>query len=635
MPRNSIKIVLEELLNRTKQSQGKLAEALHVALPTVNRWVNEKSTPDNRALKDIISYIKKLGPAYGDLLERLRPGEPSLNLMPVGEKKRGRKKQSQSEVEPPVYIDEKAVLDVKSMESLLWKAACAIRGEKDAPKFKDYLLPLVFIKRLSDVFEDELARLERDFGDRETAETVIEADHGTVRFYIPPEARWSVVSGRAIFDWPDTDRPKTLGEQLTTTIRRITRSNETLQGVIDIVDFNETRNGEREISDDALRRVIEILSDPRYRLGLKDVEPDFLGRAYEYLLRKFAESSGQSAGEFFTPLEVAWLMAHLVSPKQGEEVYDPCCGSGGLLIKCQLVLRQSLTQIDRPLKLYGQELTGSTFAIARMNMVLHDMEGEIVRGNTMMNPKFLDDSKLKRFDVVVTNPMWNQKSFEQSTYDNDPYERFSSRGGFAPNSSADWAWIQHIVSSLTDSGKAAVVIDTGAASRGSGNEGENKEKLIRKWFVDQDLIEAVILLPDNLFYNTTAAGLIMVINRNKPNSRRNKVMFINASAQFTKGKPKNYLPEDGIKLIVNAFRNGQDATDLVKVSSLEEIIDNDYNLSPARYINNASTVEQREIQPLLDDLENLNMQEKQLDKELVNIFTHLGFRYGGNHGFGS
>lgn len=627
MPRHSIKAVLEELLKRSNQSQGKLADALHVALPTVNRWVNEKSTPDNRALKAIVAYIKKLGPAFGDLLERLQPDEPSVKSAPRGAKQR-EKAHSGSEAHPPVSIGEKAVLDVKSMESLLWKAACAIRGEKDAPKFKDYLLPLIFIKRLSDVFEDELTRLEQEFGDRESAESVLEADHSIVRFYVPPEARWAVVSGREAFDWPDKVRPKTLGEQLTTTIRRITKANETLQGVIDIVDFNETRNGEREISDDALRRVIEILSDPRYRLGLKDVEPDFLGRAYEYLLRKFAESSGQSAGEFFTPLEVAWLMAHLMNPRQGQEVYDPCCGSGGLLIKCQLVLRQNEKQIDRPLKLHGQELTGSTFAIARMNMVLHDMEGEIVRGNTMTNPKFLEDSKLKKFDFIVTNPMWNQKAFELSTYENDPYERFSERGGFAPNSSADWAWMQHVVASLRDSGKAAVVIDTGAASRGSGNEGENKEKVVRKWFVDQDLIESVILLPDNLFYNTTAAGLIVILNRNKPAPRRGKVIFINASAQFSKGKPKNFLPENGIKLIAEAFRNGQDAINLVKVSSLQEIVDNDYNLSPARYVTNAATVEQREIQPILDDLAKLGEQERQLDTTLSEIFTRLGFRYG-------
>ncbi len=520
-------------------------------------------------------------------------------------------------------------LDTKAMENLLWKAACSIRGEKDAPKFKDYILPLFFIKRLSDVFEDEIARLTEIYGDKETALAVLEADHSLVRFYIPPEATWPVVSGRQKFDWPEGRKPKTLGEQLTRTVRVITNANPTLQGVIDIVDYNEVRNGEREISDEAISRLIELLSDPKYRLGLKDVEPDFLGRAYEYLLRKFAESQGQSAGEFFTPKEVGWLMAYLMQGKQGEEVYDPCCGSGGLLIKCELALNEREKEIARPLKLYGQEWTGSSFAIARMNMVLHDMEGGIVRGNTMTNPKFLDDSSLKRFDIVVTNPMWNQKNFDETTYENDPYERFTSRGGFAPASSADWAWLQHVLASLKETGRAATVIDTGAASRGSGNQGENKEKAIRQWFVEQDAIEGVILLPDNLFYNTTAAGIIIVLNYHKPKDRQGKVILVNASGEFQKGRPKNFIPDESIKKIASAFDAGKDVDRFVKVVTAEEIAKNDYNLSPSRYIETAVATEHRDVQTVIDDLANLDTEATRLDGELKEIFMGLGYKWEG------
>jgi type I restriction enzyme M protein len=404
--------------------------------------------------------------------------------------------------------------------------------------------------------------------------------------------------------------------------------NETLQGVIDIVDFNETRNGEREISDDALRRVIEILSDPRYRLGLKDVEPDFLGRAYEYLLRKFAEGQGQSAGEFFTPQEVGWLLAYLVRPEQGETVYDPCCGSVGLLIKCQLALKLREKKIDRPLRLHGQELMGSSFAIARMNMVLHDMEGEIARGNTMTNPKFLVNGSLQQFDIVVTNPMWNQKNFDATTYENDPQERFTDRGGFAPASSADWAWMQHVLASLDEHGRAAVVLDTGAASRGSGNDGENKEKLIRKYFVDDDLIDAVILLPDNLFYNTTAAGLIVVLCRKKPNERKHRVILVNGAAEFSKGRPKNYLTEAAIQKLAGAVHAGRDIATLARVVETEEIVKNDYNLSPSRYVAGAVAAEARDIQEILDDLGKLAAEERKLDSKLTDIFTKLGYRTG-------
>jgi type I restriction enzyme M protein len=621
--------LIKELRERLDLSQEKLAAQLRVSLPTINRWEKGKTKPDTLALHAIEQFIQRLGAEYQDLYERYFADEVGA-LVPetaTGPPRRGsRKRRGTQEAAGSAG----SVLDTKSMEGLLWKAACSIRGEKDAPKFKDYILPLVFVKRLSDVFEDEIARLTETYGDEETARSIIEADHSLVRFYIPPEAVWPVVSGRKKFEWPEEKRPKALGEQLTMTVRGISRANPSLQGVIDIVDYNETRNGEREISDDALSRLIELLSDPRYRMGLNDVEPDFLGRAYEYLLRKFAEGQGQSAGEFFTPKEVGWLIAHLMQAKQGEEVYDPCCGSGGLLIKCQLALKEGEKEIARPLKLHGQELTGASFAIGRMNMVLHDMEGEIVRGNSMTNPKFLDGSSLKQFDVVVTNPMWNQDNFDPASYENDPYERFTERGGFAPASSADWAWLQHVLSSLKENGRAAMVIDTGAASRGSGSQGENKEKTIRRWFVDKDVIEGLILLPDNLFYNTTAAGVIIIINRKKPKSRQGKVILINATNEFQKGRPKNFIPDEAIKKISFAFHAGKDIQRFVKVVGVEDIANdkNDYNLSPSRYIETASPAEHRDVQTILDDLGKLEGEAKQLDEGLKGIFRSLGYRLG-------
>jgi len=625
--------LITELRQRLDISQEKLAAQLRVSLPTINRWEKGKTRPDAMALHVIQQYLQRLGPEYTDL-NQLYFGDENATLSRIdlpGPPPRKRPKRKKEAGEADVGRPSGAIspgLDTKSMEGLLWKAACSIRGEKDAPKFKDYILPLVFIKRLSDVLEDEVVRLTEIYGDQETARTVLEADHSLVRFYIPPEATWPVVSGRQKFDWPEGKRPKTLGEQLTTTVRAITRANPSLQGVIDIVDYNEIRNGEREISDEALSRLIELLSDPRYRMGLNDVEPDFLGRAYEYLLRKFAEGQGQSAGEFFTPKEVGWLMAYLMRPKQEEEVYDPCCGSGGLLIKCELALKGQEKEIARPLRLYGQELTGSSFAIARMNTVLHDMEGEIVRGNSMTNPKFLDGSSLRRFDIVVTNPMWNQDNFDPASYENDPFERFAERGGFAPASSADWAWLQHVHASLNDSGRAAVVIDTGAAGRGSGSQGENREKTIRRWFVDRDVIEGVILLPDNLFYNTTAAGIIILLNRQKPKDRQGRVVLINASGEFEKGRPKNFVPDASIKRIAEAFHAGKDVERFVKVASIEEIAKNDYNLSPSRYIETAAPTEQRDIQEILNEFASLDAEVKRLDGELREILTGLGYQWG-------
>ena len=621
--------LIRELRERLGVTQSQLATHLKVSLPTIQRWERGRTRPDTLALHVIEEFLKKQGPAYTGLFtQHLGPSAPTSPAAPRRRRRRDAGPAAEDEKTAPKPAG-RAALDVKSMEGMLWKAACGIRGEKDAPKFKDYILPLIFVKRLSDVFDDEIARLTETYGSPETARTVLEADPSLVRFYLPPEATWPVVSGRTRFDWPAGRRPRTLGEQLTQTVRAIARANPTLQGVIDTVDYNETRNGEREVSDEALGRLIETLSDPRYRLGLTDVEPDFLGRAYEYLLRKFAEGQGQSAGEFFTPKEVGWLIARLIAPRPGEAVYDPCCGSGGLLVKCQLTLREREPRAARPLRLHGQELTGSSFAIARMNMVLHDMEGEIVRGNTMTNPKFLDGPGLRRFDAVVTNPMWNQDNFDLAGYESDPFERFTSRGGFAPAGSADWAWLQHVHASLGERGRAAVVLDTGAASRGSGSQGENREKAIRRWFVEQDVVDGVILLPDNLFYNTTAAGIIVCLRRDKPAARRGRIALVNASGEFQKGRPKNFIPDEGIAKIADAFHAGQDVPRLVRVVSVEEIAKHDWNLSPSRYVETAVPAEHRDVQEILDELAGLDADARRLDGELREIFTGLGYRWGG------
>lgn len=267
-----------------------------------------------------------------------------------------------------------------------------------------------------------------------------------------------------------------------------------------------------------------------------------MGRAYEYLLRKFAEGQGQSAGEFYTPLEVGWLMARLIGPAPHTQIYDPTCGSAGLLIKARLLFEQQHPeQKAKAPKLCGQERNATTFAMAKMNMFLHGYtDARFAIGDTFYKPGFAAaKAGLERFDYVVANPMWNQKNYNESFYDHDQWGRLSF--GTPPGSSADWGWVQHMLASLNDNGRAAVVLDTGAVSRGSGSKSASKEKEIRKAFVEHDWIEGVILLPENLFYNTTAPGIILLLNRNKAPERRGQIILVNASAFFTKEKPKNVL----------------------------------------------------------------------------------------------
>jgi type I restriction enzyme M protein len=469
------------------------------------------------------------------------------------------------------------------MEQMLWDAACSIRGEKDAAKFKDYLLPLLFLKRLSDVFDDEVERLAEEYGDRAAALEIAESDHSLLRFYLPAEARWAVISGRATMDWPKGQQPKDVGDHLTKAVRAVVKHNPTLAGVIDVVDFAAERNGERDINPAKLRAVVETFSDPRYRLGLADVQPDFLGRAYEYLLRKFAEGSGQSAGEFFTPTEVGFLMAQIMRPRPGEECHDYACGSAGLLVKLQLVARELDPTSKVPLRLTGQELQAESYAVAQMNGIIHDMTIEIARGDTMINPKFrTSDGRLRAADIVVANPMWNQP-FDADIFERDPFDRFQSAGG-ATTGKGDWAWLQHTLACMGERGRAAVVLDTGAVTRGSGSRNEDKERNIRRWFVEHDLIDGVILLPDNLFYNTSAAGVIVVLSRRKPATRQGKIVLVNANKRVKKGRPKNYVPEEATREIAAIFLKGETLDGTVGVITNGQAAEADFNLSPSRWV---------------------------------------------------
>jgi type I restriction enzyme M protein len=416
----------------------------------------------------------------------------------------------------------------KSLESWIWDAACSIRGAKDAAKFKEFILPLIFTKRLCDVFDDELNRIAEEVGSRAKAFKLVKHDKKLVRFYLPLEPKdpedavWSVI--RTLSD--------KIGETLTTHMRAIADANPLLKGIIDRVDFNATTHGQRDIDDDRLSNLIEEISTKR--LGLKDVEADIIGRSYEYLIRKFAEGSGKSGGEFYTPPEVGLVIARIMGPDPGMEIYDPCCGSAGLLIKCRLVLDERLRDTKKknsaPLKLFGQENEAGTWAMANMNMIIHDMEGEIQIGDTFRNPKFRQRNRLQTFDRVVANPMWNQTEFIEKDYDADELDRFPKGAGY-PGSKADWGWVQHILASLNDRGRAAIVLDTGAASRGSGNGNANKERDVRRWFVERDLIEGVIYLPENLFYNTTASGIIVFLNKVKPKERKGKIFLLNAATE--------------------------------------------------------------------------------------------------------
>ena len=599
---------LQAIRSRLDLTQEQLAGRLGVSFATVNRWEGGVTTPQRAARTAIAALAAEVG---------IDATDPAVNETESAVSVTRRRSQRQ----------QIAVPSTKPMEQMLWEAACSIRGAQDAAKFKDYLLPLLFLKRLSDVFDDEIDRLAEEFGDRQVAKEIAESDHDLLRFYLPQEARWGAVSGREAHEWPvnqqgRSTRPRDIGEHLTRAVRAVVRHNPTLSGVIDLVDFAAERNGERDINPARLAAVVETFSDLRYRLGLADVQPDFLGRAYEYLLRKFAEGSGQSAGEFFTPTEVGFLMAHIMRPRPGETCHDYACGSAGLLVKLQLVARELDPTSRVPLKLCGQELQAEGYAVAHMNAIIHDMDVEIARGDTMINPRFKTAAgQMDAYDVVVANPMWNQP-FDQELFANDPFDRFRSSGGVTAGR-GDWAWLQHTLACLNERGRAAVVLDTGAVTRGSGSKNEDRERNIRKWFVDHDLIDGVIMLPENLFYNTSAAGIILVLSKRKPEARKGKIVLLNASRHVRKGQPKNYIPEESIRLLAEAFLKGEPANGDVVIITKEQADQADYNLSPGRWVGVSHEARLGSISSLLEELRALTDLDTELTNDVLGMLAPL------------
>jgi type I restriction enzyme M protein len=519
-------------------------------------------------------------------------------------------------------------MELNTLQNWLWRAASSIRGEVDAARYKDYILPLVFYKRIDDVYSDELARVAKTLEiDEASAALFVEADHSLARFFLPPDARWSTIRGKTAG----------LGERVTDNLRAIARENPDLNGVIDRRDFNATEGNQRVLDDNTLASLLNILSEQR--LGLGDVQPDIIGRAYEYLIRKFAEK-GSSAGEFFTPTGVGFLLAYILDPEDGDELDDPAAGSAGLLIKFALRHRAQVaarlgkavadltpTDIQHPVQLYGQELQADNVAAAKMNAFIHDLRADIRQGNTMRAPAWVNtDGSLRTFRKKAANPMWNQ-SFTPDVYENDSYNRFA--WGVPPSSSADWGWLQHMVASLAPGGRMAVVLDTGAASRGSGNKGKNAERDIRKHFVEHDAIECVILLPDNLFFNTSAPGIIIVSTRpeaGKPRAHAGELLLINASKFCVKGSPKNEMTDAHVAHIGDLFLKWQAEPDVSIIVSQAEVVRNDYNLSPSRYVASNDADAPLPLEDALVLLAEAEDARSAADAQLGQVLASLGLR---------
>ncbi|WP_289044084.1 class I SAM-dependent DNA methyltransferase [uncultured Olleya sp.] len=481
----------------------------------------------------------------------------------------------------------------QNLEKYLWGAATALRGTIDAGDYKQYIFPLLFYKRICDVYDEEFEKaLEEGEGDLEYA-AFAENHH----FIVPENAHWKTVR----------ETTTNVGIAIQDAMRAIEKANpETLYGIFGDASWTN----KNRLSDETLTNLIEHYS--QHKLNLENVPDDQLGNAYEYLIKEFADDSGHTAAEFYTNRTVVKLMTMIMDPQPGESVYDPTCGSGGLLLNCALHLRDEGKEY-RTLKLYGQEINLITSAIARMNMFMHGIEEfSIVRGDTLAQPAFLENDTLKTFNVILANPPYSIKAWDQKAFTNDPFGR--NLWGTPPQGCADYAFQQHIHKSLDkENGRFAILWPHGILFR-------DMEAEMRRKMVEEDQIEAVIGLGANLFYNSPMEAMILIGNTNKPKERKGKVLFVNGKDDVIDNKGLAYLTEDHINKMYQAYKDFKDIPHFSKVATTEEILEFDGNMNINFYVKKDNSDNEISFPKAF---QKWNEDSEKLKKSMNNLFEVL------------
>jgi type I restriction enzyme M protein len=453
------------------------------------------------------------------------------------------------------------------LESYLWGAATRLRGVIDAGDYKQFIFPLLFFKRLSDVYNEEYeqALVESD-GDVDFAKFA--ENH---RFQVPEGAHWRDVRNTST----------NVGKALQNAMRAIETANpKQLYGIFGDAQWT---NKDR-LADATMRDLIEHFST--LTLSVANVPEDELGQAYEYLIKKFADDSGHTAAEFYTNRTLVHLMTLMLDPQPGESIYDPTCGSGGMLLSAAMRLKQEGKEY-RTLKLYGQERNLMTSAIARMNLFLHNIEDfRIERGDTLADPKFLEGDRLRQFDMVLANPPYSIKQWDRAAWESDPHGR--NLYGVPPQGRADYAFFQHIIESLKpDTGRCAILFPHGVLFR-------DEEKHMRIKLVKHDTVECVLGLGPNLFYNSPMEACVVVCRKRKAKERRRKILFINAVDEVTRERAQSFLKEEHINRILQAYRDYKDVDGFAHVASLDDIRGNDYSLNIPLYVQRQTSANGKE-----------------------------------------
>lgn len=487
-----------------------------------------------------------------------------------------------------------------------WGACDTFRGVVDPSIYKDYVLTMLFLKYLSDVWKDHRARYEQQHAD---SDGLVDALMQQEAFVLPPEAGFDRLYQRR-------HEPGN-GERIDKALHAIEEANiAKLRDVFQDISFNSSKLGDEEQKNDILRHLLEDFAKPALDLRPSRVgQLDIIGGAYEYLISRFAASAGKKAGEFYTPAEVSGLMAQLVDPQPGDDICDPACGSASLLMKCgRLILQRSGA---RRYALFGQEAIGSTWALAKMNLFLHGEENHQVEwGDTIRNPKLrTSDDLLRHFDVVVANPPFSLEKWGVETAENDRFGRF--RRGVPPKTKGDYAFILHMIETLKPrSGRMAVVVPHGVLFRGS-SEGRIRRKLI-----EENLLDAVIGLPEKLFFGTGIPAAILVFRKQKPDD---KVLFIDASRDFEAGTNQNRLGDAQVAKIVETFQAGEAVDKYAYLATAAEIAENDFNLNIPRYVDTFEEEEEIDLMAVRAERLKLKAELADLEVRMEGYLEELGY----------